>query len=84
MNTLSFLFLFFFNFLVTLQNMWDLSSRTWDQSHTLPALDMRRLNYWTSREVPEFLDLVYFETFSLSSFYQAKLFKFVDIFFYGF
>ena len=35
----------FFNFLVTLKNMWDLSSWTWDQTHTLPALDMRSLNY---------------------------------------
>ena len=31
--------------------IWDLSSPTWDQTHT-PCIGRRSLNHWTTREIP--------------------------------
>ena len=30
--------------------MWDLSTLTWDQTHT-PCLERQGLNHWTTREI---------------------------------
>ena len=40
-----------------LRGMWDLSSRTRDQTHT-PCIGRRRLNHWTGREVPTLVVLI--------------------------
>ena len=40
-----------------LRGMWDLSSRTRDQTHT-PCIGRRSLNHWTGREVPTLVVLI--------------------------
>ena len=44
-------FFFFFFFDHTAHGVWDLFSRTRDQTH-VPALEVKGLNQWTTREVP--------------------------------
>ena len=53
LNLLQYCFCFMFCFSFLAGGMWDLSSPTWDRTHTL-CLGKRSLNHWTSREVPKF------------------------------
>ena len=46
--------LLFYVLVFWLQAMWDLSSRTRDQTHT-PRTGRQSLNHWTAREVPRMI-----------------------------